>query len=159
MAGKKRPDKNSTTALVDQFANAGVAIPPPDGVEFGSDKERLLWDQFTRARARQDWRDMDLILLSKIVKLEADIRKHQEMVDRSGAIIQNKRGTLHENPLLKVIDTLERRQLAVIRVLSLTQQHSDPRTMSANAKAESEAEDIMEMFKSSGLIPMPSRSN
>ena len=29
------------------------------------------------ARAKEDWRDMDLILLAKIVKMEADIRAAQ----------------------------------------------------------------------------------
>jgi phage terminase small subunit len=51
--------------------------------------------------------------------MEADIRKHQETLDRSGVLIQNKQGTLVANPLLAVIDTLERRQMAVIRSISL----------------------------------------
>ena len=58
---------------------------------------------------------MDLILLAKIVRMEADIRTAQTELDDVGMMVENKRGTPIPNPLLSVIDTLERRQLAVIR--------------------------------------------
>ena len=41
-------------------------------------------------RARSDWRDMDLILLAKIVKMEADIRAAQIELDAMGMVIENK---------------------------------------------------------------------
>ena len=60
---KKRSDKNSATAAVTEFAGIiDGAILPPAGVELRSGKEHLIWSQFTRARAKSDWRDMDLIL-------------------------------------------------------------------------------------------------
>ena len=68
-----------------------------------------------RACAKEDWRDIDLILLAKIVKMEADIRAAQVELDAVGMMIENKRGTQIPNQLISVIDTLERRQLAVIR--------------------------------------------
>ena len=71
-----------------------------------------------RACAKEDWRDMDLILLAKIVKMEADIRAAQVELDAVGMMVENKRGTQIPHPLISVIDTLERRQLAVIRSMS-----------------------------------------
>jgi len=50
-----------------------------------------------------------------IVKMEADIRAAQVELDAVGMMIENKRGTQIPNQLISVIDTLERRQLAVIR--------------------------------------------
>ena len=58
---------------------------------------------------------MELILLAKIVKMEADIRSAQVELDTVGMMVENKRGTQIANPLISVIDTLERRQLDVIR--------------------------------------------
>ena len=58
---------------------------------------------------------MELILLEKIVKMEADIRAAQVELDTVGMMVKNKRGTQIQNPLISVIDTLERRQLDVIR--------------------------------------------
>ena len=71
---KSRPDKNSTTAAVAGFQGPMGSIPLPEGVVLRSDGERVIWEQFTRARVRADWRDMDLLLLAKVVRLEADIR-------------------------------------------------------------------------------------
>lgn len=155
MSQKKRSDRNSTTSAVQGFAGAMEDVPLPEGVELRGDDEMIIWRQFTRARAREDWRDMDLILLTKIVKMESDIRKHQDTLDRSGVIIQNKRGTLVTNPLLNVVDTLERRQMAVIRSMSLNQQHSDPRTINASAKSESNARSLLKTIGVEGLIATP----
>ena len=70
--------------------------------------------QFNRARGESDWRDMDHILLAKIVRMDADIPIAQAELDVVGIMFENKRGTQISNPMISVIDTLERRQLAVI---------------------------------------------
>ena len=124
MSQKKRSDKNSVTAALGGFKGAIESVPLPQGVELRSEDEMVIWDQFTRARAREDWRDMDLLLLAKVVRMEADIRQHQAAVEAQGVIIENQRGTPIPNPLLAIIDTVERRQLAVIRSMSLNQQAS-----------------------------------
>ena len=124
MSQKKRSDKNSVTAALGGFKGAIESVPVPQGVELRSDEEMVIWGQFTRARAREDWRDMDLLLLAKVVRMEADIRQHQAAVEEQGVIIENQRGTPIPNPLLAIIDTVERRQLAVIRSMSLNQQAS-----------------------------------
>ena len=105
---KKRSDNNSKTSAVAGFAGAiDDAILPPAGVELRSEKEHLIWSQFTRARAKEDWRDMDLILLAKIVKMEADIRKAQIELDAVGMMVENNRSIQIPNPLISVINTLK----------------------------------------------------
>ena len=112
---KKRSDKNSAPSAVAGFVGAiNDRIPLPAGVELRSEAELIIWHQFTRARARSDWRDMDLILLAKVVKMEADIRAAQIELDAMGMMAENKRGTPIPNSLLSVIDVLKRRQLMVI---------------------------------------------
>ena len=112
---KKRSDKNSAASAVAGFAGViDDAILPSAGVELRNDKEHLIWNQFTLARSKKDWRDMDLILPAKIVKMEANILAAQVELDAAGMMVKNKRGTQIPNPLISVIDTLERRQLAVI---------------------------------------------
>ena len=49
---------------------------------------------------------MDLILLAKIVKMEADIRAAQMELDAVGMMVENKHGKQIPNPLISVIDTL-----------------------------------------------------
>ena len=130
---KKRSDKNSATSAVVGFVGAiNDRIPLPAGVELRSEAELIIWHQFTPARARSDWRDMDLILLAKIVKMEADIRAAQIELDAMGTMVENKHGTPIPNPPLSVMDTLEWRQLAVIRSMSLNQTAYDPRTLNGS---------------------------
>ena len=82
---------------------------------------------------------MDLILLAKIVNMEAEIRAAQIELDAMGMMVENKRGTPILNQFLSVIYTLELRQLAVIRSMSLNQTAFDPPTINGSAKVEGEA--------------------
>ena len=98
---------------------------------------------------------MDLILLAKIVRMEADIRNAQAELDEVGVIAENKRGTPIPNPLMSIIDTRERRQLADIRSMSLNQTASDPRTLNGFAKLETKARSAIAKFGEDDLIARP----
>ena len=65
--------------------------------------------------------------------MEADIRAAQIELDAMGMMVENKRGTPISNSLLSVIDVLKRRQLAVIRLMSLNQMTFDPRAINGPA--------------------------
>tara|TARA_S200002703_G_C3729694_1_gene224313 strand:- start:403 stop:873 length:471 start_codon:yes stop_codon:yes gene_type:complete len=155
---KSRSDKNSTTAAVAGFQGSMGNIPLPEGVTLRSDEEHVIWGQFTRARAREDWRDMDLLLLAKVVRMEADIRKHQNEIDVAGTLVEDKRGREVLNPIISVVDTLERRQMAVIRSMSLNQTASDPRTLNGAANADGSTSDVLRNLGASGLIALPANS-
>ena len=152
---KKRLDKNSATKAVTGFQGVFEEVPLPEGVTLRTEQERTIWRQFSRARARDDWRDMDLMLLTKIVKLETDIREHTATLDRSGILIKNKRETLIVNPLISVIDTLERRQLAIIRSMSLNQTANDPRTINLPSKGQNDARALVDGNSPESLLAMP----
>ena len=68
--------------------------------------------------------------------MEADILAAQIELDAMGMMVENNRGAPIPNPFLSVIDTLERRQLAVIQSMSLNQTASDPRTIDGSANVE-----------------------
>ena len=153
---KKRSDKISATSAVAGFVGAiNDSIPLPAGVELRSEAELIIWHQFTRARARSDWRDMGLIVLAKSVKMEADMRTAWIELDAMGMMIKIKRGTPIPNPLLSVINTLERHHLAVIRSMSLNQTASDPRTINGSTKVESEARAALRNIGVEGLMAQP----
>ena len=87
--------------------------------------------------------------------MEADIRASQMELDAVGMMVENKRGTQIPNPLISVIDTLERRQLAVIRSMSLNQTAHDPCTINGTAKVEGEARAALKDVGVAGLIAQP----
>ena len=129
MARTKALSRDSVSNVVTLAATISDEIPLPDGVILRGQDEMVIWKQFTHARAREGWRDFDLLIVAKAVRLEADIRRYQHQLDRSGAVIKNDRGTPIVNPFMTVIDSLQRQQLALIRSLSLNQQAQDPRTL------------------------------
>ena len=96
-----------------------------------------------------------LILLAKIVRMEADIRTAQAELDTVRMMVENKRGTQIPNPMISVIYTLERRLLAVIRSMSLNQTASHPRTLNGTAKVAGEARAALKVVCVEGLIARP----
>ena len=110
---KSRSD--SISELVKSKSNDVVALP--DGITLRDREEEILWEQFTSART--SWRDFDLILVAKMVKVEYDLRRIQATIAEEGYIVKNDRGTKVENALIRVEDTKQRMQLAIIGKLSL----------------------------------------
>ena len=155
MPTPRKTRNDSATAAIAAFKNATTDVELPEGVTLRNDAEATIWRQFTRARARDAWRDFDLVLLSKVVRIEADLRKYQAMLETSGPLIKNKRETLIENPLLRVIDTLQRQQLAIIRSMSLNSTGQDPRTLNDSAKAEEAARKTLQQHGVESLLASP----
>jgi hypothetical protein len=137
MARTKALSRDSHLNVVALASTVSDQIPLPDGVILRDESEIVIWKQFTHARASEGWRDFDLLIVAKAVRLEADIRKYQMQLDRSGAVIKNDRGTPIVNPFLTVIDSLQRQQLALIRSLSLNQTAQDPRTLNGQGANQS----------------------
>ena len=98
---------------------------------------------------------MDLILLVKLVRTEAGIRNAQSELDQVGVMVENKRGIPIPNPLLWVIDTIERTQLVVICSMSLNQIASDPRTLNGFVKLETKARSAIAKVGVDDLVARP----
>ena len=72
---KKQSDKNSVTlALVRLLVIIDDPILPIASLDLRSEKQYLIESQLLRARIMEDWYDMDIILLAKILKMCADTR-------------------------------------------------------------------------------------
>jgi hypothetical protein len=83
----QRPGNNSIHQVVKLASELSEQVALPEGVSLRDDAEMVIWGQFTRARTREGWRDFDLLIVAKSVRMEADIRKYQGLLDRSGPII------------------------------------------------------------------------
>lgn len=90
-----------------------------------------------------------------IVKMEADIRAAQVELDAVGMMIENKRATQIPKPRISVIDTLEWRELGVIRSMSPNQTAHDPCTINGTAKVKIEARAALKDVGVAGLIAQP----
>lgn len=111
---KKSRKRLDSTATLITLARELDTVEIPKSVML-TPEEAQFWPEFASARSRGDWRRMDLLLLAKIVKLEVMIRRQQVVLDDEGEIVDGE-----ENPRFGIIDKLQRRQLSLIRILSLT---------------------------------------
>lgn len=117
----KKPRKSAFNSVSGQVRNSGDidrVLPVPEGPVIDSEAGMTLWRQYTGARAHEHWRDLDLLVLAKMCNLELQIRELTIRLDREGPVIEGSRGP-QENPLLRVVDVLEKRHLSYIRLLSL----------------------------------------
>jgi hypothetical protein len=146
MARTKALSRDSHSNIVKLVAELSEKVALPDGVILRSDAEMVIWEQFTHARTREGWRDFDLLIVAKAVRLEADIRKYQQALDKSSPIVKNEKGTQIVNPFFSVIDSLQRQQLALIRSLSLNQTGQDPRTMNGQGVEQSRLRGTVDSF-------------
>ena len=132
--------------MVKRLARPDGGIDPPPGVELETEELRTIWDQFTRARRQEDWRDLDLLLLAKAVRFEAKIRECDRMLEKTGPLIKSGKGTPIKNPVIEIADGYLRQQLAIIRTMSLGTNGQDARTLNSNGKlAEEDARKLREM--------------
>ena len=146
MARTKALSRDSHSNVVKLVSELAETIALPAGVILRTDDEMVIWKQFTHARAREGWRDFDLLIVAKAVRLEADIRKYQQQLDGEGAVVTNERGTPIVNPFLTVIDSLQRQQLALIRSLSLNQTAQDPRTLNGQGQEQTKLRKTVNSF-------------
>ena len=146
---KRKQRSDSEAGQKKQSADMDTVMPVPDGVQFTTDEEMVLWRQFTSARSKDMWREFDLLLIAKMVVLEINLRKHNAALEAAGPIIENGRGTMVENPLLRVIDTLQREQLSVIRSLSLGVSSQAAQDMNKSGVSASEKKDVEKLKKGS----------
>ena len=144
MARKSRSDS------IDSAVKAKSLKPPspPSGMQL-NDEEMACWQQMITVR--QDWRDFDLVLMVKVVRLEVKLRHWWDMLDKSGPMVRNKRETLIEIPILRSIDTLQRQQLAIITKMQLMTV-ADPRTLNKAAQATD-----MEEIKKGNVLQLLAR--
>jgi hypothetical protein len=143
----QRAGNNSASHASQVFQGAGAVPPIPNGFPQDDLDYNEVWLAFTRARVVADWLPSDLIVLARIVQLEIDIRMLDKQRREEGFIILNEKGTTQiENPANRVIDTLTRQQLAMIRSLSLTAGAvgiAEARTAAKNdIKAKSDKDDL-----------------
>ena len=150
MAKVQRLGRNSTITNIKLASSVSDDVPLPEGVKLRSEDEMIIWRQFTRARAFNDWRDCDLLIIEQAVKAKADIRKYQIELDKTGAILINERGTPVVNPLVSIVDTLTRQFLSLSRSISLMQTETDSRTKNAVGKKQNDFRNLIEA--NDGLI-------
>lgn len=102
-------------ALQDAFAGD---VEPPAEVRLTA-AHMPIWVALVRARAREEWSEVDKFLCANLTRCLADVERISAELAEEGDTISNERGTRVVNPKHALLEVLSRRSVALTRVLHL----------------------------------------
>ncbi|ATQ78290.1 TerS protein [Massilia violaceinigra] len=98
------------------------------------------WTGVVRARARDEWTDVDLVVAAQLAQCQADIAEEDQALRVEGRVIMNDRGTPVMNPRTIVMEQLARREMALMRTLRMGGRVAgDSRDQAGKRKVERES--------------------
>ena len=115
----KRARSDSASSAVKAMVNAAAPdIEVPVWVTL-TESAKPFWIGVVRARARDEWQDVDLVVAAQLAQCQADIAEEDEALRVEGRVIKNDRGTPVMNPRTTVLEQLARREMALMRTLRM----------------------------------------
>lgn len=93
-------------------------LRPPAHVLLSPDAEPYFAD-IVRARARDEWNDMQLTVAAQLAECMADQQNESDALLIEGRVIKNDKGTPVMNPRMTACEQLARRQMALTRTLQM----------------------------------------
>lgn len=115
----KRTRADSAASAVNAMVNAAKPdVEIPDYVQL-TDSAMPFWAGVVRARARDEWIEVDLVVAGQLAQCQADIAEEDAALRAEGRVIKNDRGTPVMNPRTTVMEQLARREMALMRTLRM----------------------------------------
>ena len=138
----RKPRSDSTTAAI--FAIEKARKPPlvaPNHTNL-RDSDQPFWDAIITGRAYDEWTPVTLVLAVQLARTQADIEQETATLLTEGSIINGK-----VNPRCRVIDVLEKRQMALLRTLRMGGTALGKTPTIENSRAlELKARDLLDEF-------------
>ena len=115
----KRTRADSAASAVKAMVDAAQPdIGVPDYVTLTA-SALPFWAGVVRARTRDEWIDVDLVVAAQLAQCQADIAEEDQALRVEGRVIKNERGTPVMNPRTTVMEQLARREMALMRTLRM----------------------------------------
>ena len=107
-----------------------------------------------RARTRDEWAAVDLVVAGQLARCQADIEAESLALEGEGSVIDNQRGTPVMNPRQAVLEQLSRRQMAYMRALRMagTAAGGDKRDLQAARKMQRQSEQLRDEIAEDDLL-------
>lgn len=115
----KRTRSDSAESAVKAMVNAAKGdLKPPAHTPLRSEAMKF-WPGVVRARARDEWIDVDLVVAAQLAECQACIEEESTRVRSEGTVVSNDKGTLVANPRMGILEALARREMALMRTLRM----------------------------------------
>lgn len=111
------------------------------------------WDGIIRARARDEWTEVDLVVAGQLANCQADIEIEDRELHLEGKVVKNDRGTQIMNPRTTVMEQLARREMALMRTLRMGGKVAgDPRNLVGKRNVERQSRKLREELEEDELL-------
>jgi len=149
----KRTRSDSAESAVK--AMTAAALPPlavPAHVQITEDAKPF-WAGIIRARSRDEWIEVDLVIGAQLAQCQADIDAQAKLLREEGSVVVNERGTQVMNPRHSVVEALARREMAIMRTLRFGGKPAgDPRSKAGARKIERESARLRDELSEDPLL-------
>jgi hypothetical protein len=109
---------SAASAVQAMVAASQPDIAVPDYVTL-TESALPFWAGVVRARTRDEWTEVDLVVAAQLAQCQADIAEEDAALRLEGKVIKNDRGTPVMNPRTTVMEQLARREMALMRTLRM----------------------------------------
>lgn len=150
---KKRSRADSTSSVIKAMSDAAMGeLNPPEHITL-TESAIPFWKGIVRARARDEWLDVDLVVAGQLAQCQADISHQDVLLRAEGSIVTNERGTQIMNPRATLMENLARREMALMRTLRMGGRVSgDARDDAKRRKIQNESEKLRAELEDDELL-------
>lgn len=149
----KRSKSDTATSAVKAMVDAALPdLEIPKHVSLSHEALKF-WPGITRARARDEWREVDLVVAAQLAECQALIEQESGLLREEGTIQKNDKGTMVENPRNRVIQNLATREMALMRTLLMGGKAAgDARSFAGARKVEAAARKVRAELEDDELL-------
>lgn len=115
----KRTRSDSAASAVKAMVDAAKADLQPPKHNPITDSAKPYWQGVVRARARDEWAEVDLVVAAQLAQCQADMADEDAELRIEGRVVKNDKGTQIMNPRTTVMEQLARREMALMRTLRM----------------------------------------
>jgi hypothetical protein len=149
----KRTRADSASSAVKAMFDAAKPLPEPPSHVMMTDEAKVYWNDVIRARARDEWTELDLVIGAQLANCMADIAEQDAFLRVEGMIVENQRGTQIMNPRATVMERLAAREMALMRTLRMGGKVAgDPRDELGKRSIQRQSAKIREELEEDDLL-------
>ena len=152
MATRRTRADSAASAVKAMVAASQPDLQPPPYVTLTA-SAKPYWCGVVRARARDEWSDVDLVVAGQLAQCQADMADEDAELRAEGKVIKNDRGTMVMNPRTTVMEQLARREMALMRTLRMGGRIAgDTRDELGKRKIERQSRKVREELEDDDLL-------
>lgn len=153
MTKPKRTRSDSAASAVKAMIDAAKdGLQPPPYVRL-TDSALPYFEAVSRARARDEWAECDLVVAAQLAQCMADMADEDAELRLEGKVVKNDKGTQIMNPRTTVLEQLARREMALMRTLRMGGRVAgDARDMAGARKVEQQSRKLREELEEDDLL-------